>query len=68
MSGAYQAEVPLAYEKEYDDFTIRLEGRADGIITGDQGFTIDEIKGIYRDVACWQSLCRYIWLRQSATP
>lgn len=51
MSGAYQAEVPLAYEKEYDDFTIRLEGRADGIITGDEGFTIDEIKGIYRDVA-----------------
>ena len=51
MGGAYQAEVPLSYEKRYDGFSIRLEGRADGIITGKDGYTIDEIKGIYRDVA-----------------
>lgn len=50
MGGAYQAEVPLTCEKIYDEFTIRLEGRADGIITDDEGYMIDEIKGIYRDV------------------
>lgn len=50
MSGAYQAEVPLVYEKKYDEFSIRLEGRADGIITDEDGYMIDEIKGIYRDV------------------
>lgn len=30
----YQAEVPLSYEKEYDKFTLIVEGRADGIYHG----------------------------------
>lgn len=50
MGSAYQAEVALACEKEYREFSIRVEGRADGIITDRKGAMIDEIKGIYRDV------------------
>lgn len=50
MGGAYQAEVALACEKEYQEFSIRVEGRADGIITDQKGAMIDEIKGVYRDV------------------
>ncbi len=46
----YEAEVPLRLTKEYDEFIFTLEGRADGIITDDDGVTIDEIKGIYKDV------------------
>ena len=30
----YQAEVPLSYEKEYEKFTLIVEGRADGIYHG----------------------------------
>ena len=29
----YQPEVPLRYEKEYENFTLVIEGRADGILT-----------------------------------
>lgn len=50
MKGGYQAEVPLKMDTEYEDLTIRVEGRADGIITGEDEVCIDEIKGIYRDV------------------
>ncbi len=32
--GGYQAEVPLSYEKEYEKFTLIVEGRADGIYHG----------------------------------
>lgn len=49
MGSDYHAEVPLsfAYIPEKNDFTIILDGRADGIIDGDI-VTIDEIKGTYR--------------------
>ena len=50
MKGGYQAEVPLKMDTEYEDLIIRVEGRADGIITGEDEACIDEIKGIYRDV------------------
>ncbi|MBQ3544108.1 MAG: ATP-dependent DNA helicase [Lachnospiraceae bacterium] len=50
MGIEYEAEVPLKYVVDCDDFLILLEGRADGIITTDDGVTIDEIKGIYTDV------------------
>ena len=50
MKGGYQAEVPLKMDTEYEDLIIRVEGRADGIITGEDEVCIDEIKGIYRDV------------------
>lgn len=50
MGIEYKAEVPLKFELEYEEFRIRLEGRADGIITNEDGVTIDEIKGMYTDV------------------
>ncbi len=45
----YQAEVPLKYVVSYEEYDLALEGRADGIIYGDD-VMIDEIKGIYQDV------------------
>lgn len=50
MGGAYQAEVTLFCETEYEDLVIRTEGRADGIIDEGNSVTIDEIKGVYRDL------------------
>lgn len=50
MGAAYQAEVPLSCTREYEEFSICVEGRADGILVEDGEVTIDEIKGIYRDV------------------
>ena len=50
MGSGYQAEVPLKYRKEWDRFTVQVEGRADGIWEEDQLITIDEIKGTYREV------------------
>ena len=45
----YEAEVPLAVTVPYDKFSVRVEGRADGVITDKDGnVTIDEIKGTYR--------------------
>ena len=46
---AYRAEVPLSYTREYDGFTVEIEGRADGILSGEV-MTIDEIKGVFTDV------------------
>lgn len=50
MGGSYHAEVPLKLELEYEDYTLVIEGRADGIIIEENQVTIDEIKGIYQDV------------------
>ena len=52
MGGNYHAEVPLRMEFPFDDFTIVVEGRADGIIDGDDesSATIDEIKCVYTDL------------------
>lgn len=52
MGGNYHAEVPLRMEFPYDEFSIIVEGRADGIIDGDDGksATIDEIKCVYADL------------------
>lgn len=60
MGLSYRAEVPLLWEEEFDEFVVRLEGRADGIIEEKDGVTIDEIKGVYRDLEFWKSLCRFI--------
>ncbi|MGN0314092.1 MAG: helicase C-terminal domain-containing protein [Fusicatenibacter sp.] len=50
MGSAYQAEVPLLFEREYDHFVLKIEGRADGILTDEEGVLIDEIKGTYREL------------------
>ncbi len=50
MGASYHAEAPLKLELEYEDYTLVIEGRADGIIIEENQVTIDEIKGIYQDV------------------
>ncbi|HJB15359.1 MAG TPA: ATP-dependent DNA helicase [Candidatus Blautia excrementipullorum] len=50
MKGGYHAEVPLKLDTEFEDLTIRVEGRADGILPEGDTACIDEIKGIYKDV------------------
>lgn len=40
----YKKEVTLRYEREFDEFIIAIEGRADGIIVDDDNVVIDEIK------------------------
>lgn len=48
---SYLKEVTIKQEIEYDYFTIIVEGRADGIITDNNGVTIDEIKTIEKPLA-----------------
>ena len=50
MGAAYQAEVPLAYRTEFEEFSVLVEGRADGIIYGEDFVMVDEIKGVHRDL------------------
>ena len=48
--GDYRAEVPLTFTKEYEGFSLTVEGRADGIYTSRKTYVIDEIKGTYTDL------------------
>ena len=51
MGEGYQAEVPLKITFEEEDYSLTLEGRADGIFVNEDEVTIiDEIKGIYRNL------------------
>jgi len=50
MGSNYQAECPLKISMPFDDFTILVEGRADGIIKESEKITIDEIKGTFKDI------------------
>lgn len=50
MGGDYRAEVALKRESSYEDLSIQVEGRADGIFTEEETTWIDEIKGIYGNV------------------
>ncbi len=50
MGSEYEAEVPLSFTAEYPDYTIRIDGRADGIIHKDGKVVIDEIKTTYREL------------------
>ena len=51
MGAGYQAEVPLKYRVSMEDFDFVVEGRADGIFEENGLVTVDEIKGVCRDVA-----------------
>jgi len=44
----YNKEVPLTFDYEIEGLIIKLEGRADGIITESEGIVIDEIKSTSR--------------------
>jgi DNA excision repair protein ERCC-2 len=46
----YKKEVTLKHSVYYDDFTIQLEGRADGILTLEDEIIIDEIKSTTKDL------------------
>ncbi len=54
MNQDYQSEVPLQWTLEWEECTIFVEGRADGIIhkeeEGKTEVTIDEIKGVFKDL------------------
>ncbi len=50
MGTSYLAEVPLKYVKNYEDYSLTIEGRADGIFTENEISYIDEIKGMYQKV------------------
>ena len=50
MDTFYTSEVPLSIDVSTECFTLRIEGRADGIIDKSDEVTIDEIKGVYRRV------------------
>ena len=46
----YQAEVPLKTEIVCDGFTLKIEGRADGLIHTKEQVMVDEIKGVLREL------------------
>ena len=46
----YKAEVSLKYQLQYEEYSLQLEGRADGIFSTEQGVFVDEIKGMFSDV------------------
>lgn len=56
MGSGYQAEVPLKISVPCQEFTLRIEGRADGIIADETSdgklhqVTVDEIKGVLRNL------------------
>ncbi len=50
MGPSYLPEVALLHLIELEKYDIRLEGRADGIISEKNGVTIDEIKTTSRDL------------------
>lgn len=51
MGSEYMPEVSLRHICDAGEYSIIIEGRADGIITEPTGVTIDEIKGTYRDLS-----------------
>lgn len=55
MGSNYRSEVPIKYSVETEKFILTIEGRADGIITEDNEVTIDEIKGVYKNVELMDS-------------
>ncbi len=73
MGASYQAEVALKLLVPMGDFDCQVEGRADGIFPEDGETFVDEIKGVYRDLAAFtepvpvhpaQAMC-YAWIYAS---
>lgn len=50
MGSNYRAEVPLKIQMPCENFVLQVEGRADGIIEDETEITIDEIKGVLREL------------------
>lgn len=51
MGACYRAEVALKCQVPMEEITLLIEGRADGVIEEDGHVTVDEIKGVYFDLA-----------------
>ena len=68
MGMEYRAEVPLKLEVPQEQYVLALEGRADGIITSEEGVTIDEIKCMYTDVTRLRNRFLCTRRRRCATP
>lgn len=49
MGSEYHAEVSMKYRRDFEKYSLIVEGRADGVIDG-AVVTIDEIKGTYREL------------------
>ena len=49
MGPEYAAEVTMVHKVECGEYQVIIEGRADGVITGDI-MVIDEIKSTYKDL------------------
>ena len=49
MGIEYHPEVSVFYVHSFDNYDLKVEGRADGIIEGDT-FTVDEIKTTHKDL------------------
>lgn len=50
MGPEYHAEVNMKMRISCEEFDIQVEGRADGIIVKEKDVTVDEIKGVIRDL------------------
>lgn len=50
MGSGYAAEVSFRHTTDFDDLSLTVEGRADGVFTRDGERWIDEIKGVYADL------------------
>lgn len=51
MGSSYSAEAALRLDVPAERYVLTIEGRADGIFTREDVPCIDEIKGVYQDVA-----------------
>lgn len=67
MGADYRAEVAMKHAVEEEQYRIVIEGRADGVIENTDGVTIDEIKGVYLDLARMEAPVECIWRRRCAT-
>ena len=50
MGSNYQAEYPLCITVPFEEYSVTVEGRADGVLKEKDRVTIDEIKGTYMDL------------------
>lgn len=50
MGSSYHPEVTMKIQVPFEEFTLQIEGRADGVMETDEGTVIDEIKGVFKNL------------------
>ena len=50
MGSSYHAEVSMKHIISFEGFDIQVEGRADGIMETEDGYAVDEIKGVFKEL------------------